>query len=187
MNGYGLLAPVIERLESWTVDDALEASKELRPHGGNYMAPLLQWQAWHEDLPRLHLRHQQGDQRALLQAVDICGFRGLPMPPWCRRDYSQAWSKARSYEVRTLDEAFGYEVKGTNLARARERYRKADLVAIDVARDVDRGSTVEQAFHAQAEKHGVSPSRAREWYYERRRHGASAVYLPEKPKNPRKD
>lgn len=190
MREYGLLAPVIAQLESWTAEDALQASRDwVKPGGsiGDPDNPFVQWESWCVELPRLQQRYEQGDPRALLQALGRCAVTGLPLPLWCRKAYLRSWRKVSHYKVRTLDEAFGYELKGTNLSRAREKFDLSLLVAIEVARELGKGSTVEVAIETVAEQRGISFSRARGWYYEFRHHPAVASYFPANSKNPGKD
>ncbi|MDN3523526.1 hypothetical protein [Halomonas ramblicola] len=185
MSDYGMLAPAIAQLESWTLEDAIHAYSEWAATGGDTDAalasPLIQWQSWHQDLPRFHQRYEQGDSAALLKAVERCALVGLPLPTWCRQAYVKSWRKASHYECRTLDEAFDYDdLKGINLARARERFLNSVHVVSEVKRMIHAGITVEKAFQLAAERHGVSFSRARDWYYELRYDPSTARFLPEK-------
>jgi len=192
MSDYGLLAPVIAQLESWTVEDALQAFRQWRESGGELASsdnPLTQWLAWHSDLPWLQQQHEEGDPRAVLRAVEVCAVRGLPLPGWCRKQYLASWRQAKAAECRTLDEAFGYDtvMRGVSLDMARERNRSSVLLAVGVAQRVSQGSTVTAAIEQEASKHHVSYARAREWYYSLRQHPAVAAYLPAKAENPQKD
>lgn len=185
MNGFGLLAPVIARLENMTAEEAAQAQREsgdTSPAG-----PVFQWQAWHEDLPRLRSRFEKGDAQGLLRAIELCAIHSLPLPDWCQVAYLGAWRKAKGAECRTLDEAFGYDMKGVNLDRAQERYQLSLVVAIEVARHYGSGARIENAFQKVAGEYPVSPSRAREWFYALRHHPAVAAYLPAESEIPWKD
>ncbi|UYG08376.1 hypothetical protein [Halomonas sp. M4R1S46] len=187
---YGLLAPVIAKLESWTSEDAIHAYHEWLEDGGSFEAvsnPVIQWHVWHEDLPCLRERYERGDSLALLKAVERCAVIGLPFPTWCREAYLKSWRKASQYECRTLDEAFDYDMKGINLARARERFLLSVKVASEVRRMLNSGNTVEKALGVVAEQNDISFSRAREWYYELRDDPSVAHLLPGKSEIPRKD
>lgn len=185
MSEYGLLGPVIAQLEAWSVQDAIEAEREHRAAGGEIASrtgPLYQWQAWCETLPILRERYETGDSKALLRALDVCAYAGLPMPAWCRHAYQDSFRKLVRYDCRSLDEAFGYDLKGVNLVRAQERFRKSYVVALGVRLRVLDGETVEDALRAVADEFSVSFSRAREWYYSH-----PIPELPVKSENPRKD
>lgn len=191
MRDYGLLASSIEELDQLDVGKAVQAGREWAKAEGTGSSdnPIAQWQAWHEDIPRLRESYEQGNPRALLTALELCAIRGLPMPEWCRTASLECWRKAKEYRCRTLDEAFGHEVKGTNLARAREKYRQSLAVAISVAREIGRGVTVENAIQEVAEEFNIGRTRAGDWYYEFRRidHPAIMCFLPGDSENPRKD
>lgn len=186
MKDYGLLAPVIEKLESWTVEDAMQATLTWEAGGGDPSAddhPMAQYKAWHQDLPPLQRRHHDGDAGALMEAVSLCGQRGLPMPAWCRDSFTESWRRARDYECRSLDEAFGYSMKGINLARAQEHDNLSMAVALTVLKLAGNGATVECAVQTAADEWGVSFARAREWYYAQ----PYRPGFPAKSQNPQKD
>jgi hypothetical protein len=68
-----------------------------------------------------HERFDQGDNRAVLDAVELCGQAGL-LPLWVRNAFSEAWSAYRHYKAATLDQAFGVErLKGEHIDTRRER------------------------------------------------------------------
>ncbi|MGQ7244421.1 hypothetical protein ACUN9V_13305 [Salinicola sp. V024] len=191
MRDYGLLASSVEELDQLDVGKAVQAGRDWAKAEGTGSSdnPIAQWQAWHEDIPRLRESYERGNPRALLNALELCAIRGLPMPEWCRSAYLECWRKAKEYRCRTLDEAFGHEVKGTNLARAREKYQHSMAVAISVAREIGRGATVEVAIQSVADEFNICFSRSREWYYAFRRidHPAIMCFLPAESENSRKD
>ena len=160
---YGILTPLIAKLESWSMTDALEAWRTWRGDDED-IAPDDQWKAWHIYLPALKRRYENGDCRAIFEAVSVCSRFGLPLPRWSGESFEESWRKVREYKCRSLDEAFDFSEKGTNLARAREHRELSVEVAISVAR-YKSDMTIGEALDKAAREHDVSFSRAREWYY----------------------
>lgn len=185
MSGYGLITPVIDQLENWTVEEAVQAQREWNKthRGARFEGPIFQWTAWHEDLPKLRQRYEEGDSSGLIRAIEVCALHKLPMPEWCSYGYLKSWRKAKSSKVRTLDEAFGYSMKGKNLKDAQQRYKLQIPVAIEVAILLGDGETLENALLSVAEKYPVSTRLASDWFYTLRGHPAVSVYLPTKFKN----
>lgn len=160
---YGILTQQITELESWSMGDALEAWRVWQGEDED-IAPDEQWKAWHIFLPALRRRHENGDCRAIFEAVSVCSHYGLPLPKWCGESFEESWRTVREHKCRSLDEAFEFSAKGTNLARARERRELSVAVAVSVAK-YKSDMTIEEALDKAASEHGVSFSRAREWYY----------------------
>lgn len=190
MSDYGLLAPVVAQLESWTVEDAIQAFGEWRKNGGEVSDPanpVAQWSTWNEGLPALQQRHEEGDPRAVLKALELCAMHSLPMPAWCRQSYLSSWRKAKWFECRTLDEAFDYSAKGTKLDYARQAIRLADLITISAIERQEAGETIEEVLQSLGAEYGVGFTRAKEWYYSRRDHLRGHLPLSAKPQKRRKD
>src|SRR5262249_35006551 len=82
------------------------------------------------ELVKLHERYNHGDNRAVLEAIDILS---AAFPDWLRQAYFVAWGRYCRYEVDTLDQAFGVErPKGQHIedARKREELRKPILFRV---------------------------------------------------------
>lgn len=75
-----------------------------------------------EDLKR---RWYEGDVRALLEVVQRYGFAGVPIPDWCWFAFHDAAVKLSMYEVRDLNEAFGFDPR--KRGRLADRNRQARL------------------------------------------------------------
>lgn len=170
---YGVFAEKIRMLEAWTAKEAHKAgdswhdTKEGR-HGP--CAPVFQWTAWNESLPKLQQAYKQAaDPKILFKAIELCLNRGLPVPRWCAQEFANSWRKVERYEVRTLDEAFDYSNKGVNLHDARRRMRLADKVAIDAIFRIEDGESSESVLREIASEVNVSYECARKWYYDRRK------------------
>lgn len=73
----------------------------------------------------LKQKWQDGDAQALLEAVQRYGYCREPLPLWCWTAFHQAALKLSMYQVRDLNEAFGFDPKGRG--RLPDRNRKARL------------------------------------------------------------
>jgi len=100
-----------------------------RPDGSRWADP--DWfVATDRELIKLHERYNHGDNRAVLEAIDILS---AVFPDWLRQAYFVAWGRYRRYEVDTLDQAFGVErPKGQHIedAQKREELRKLILFRV---------------------------------------------------------
>jgi hypothetical protein len=55
---------------------------------------------------KLRSRFEAGEQRALLDAVDICARAGIPLPWWLAEAFSTCFTAWRRLQIETLDETF---------------------------------------------------------------------------------
>ncbi|GGW22994.1 hypothetical protein [Vreelandella hamiltonii] len=174
MSVYGLMSEAVARLESSSFEDIYKEQKQWEENGGCLAspgasaAPIYQWTTWNEELPRLEKAFEEGETIAVLQAVELCALRGLPMPEWCQSAYLKSWRKAKGAKCRTLDEAFGFSMKGVKLRFARQKYLLADVVVFKVLQLLEEGEKGSDAFLAVGKEQGIAWETVRDWYYERR-------------------
>lgn len=70
-------------------------------------------------------RLDEGEQEALLDAVEACAMLNVPMPDWVRHEYLLRYQLFKRFQARTLGEAFGVtRKKNTNVSAKK---KKADL------------------------------------------------------------
>lgn len=117
----------------------------------------------------LERKFRRGERAALLEAVEYCVWTRIPIPEWARREYLRAFDAWKSYECRTLDEAFGVDrPKNLNLAGQRSRRKKQLLAWLRVS-DLKNSMPLIEAFAKAAEELDISDSRARDYYYAQER------------------
>ena len=73
----------------------------------------------------LKQKWQDGDAQALLEAVQKYGYLQEPLPLWCWAAFHEAALKLSMYQVRDLNEAFGFDPK--KRGRLADRNRQANL------------------------------------------------------------
>jgi hypothetical protein len=71
-------------------------------------------------LEQLQQNFAAGDAGALLEAVNVCGHAGWPLPKWAAEAYSARYTAWQTYKVKALDAAFHVERKKKR-REARER------------------------------------------------------------------
>jgi hypothetical protein len=55
---------------------------------------------------KLRPRFEAGEQRVLLDAVDMCARAGIPLPWWLAEAFSARYTAWRRLQIKTLDETF---------------------------------------------------------------------------------
>lgn len=125
-------------------------------------------------LERYRERFEAGDPLALFDAIKVCGENRITLPHWLVCGFSDAYDKVITFEVRSLDEAFGQpHPKGANMKALRNRRKLAWRVynAVTQARAQARqnGRAVpidEWLFAAVGEEFEIGKTLASECYYE---------------------
>ncbi|PVY78193.1 hypothetical protein C8D92_102233 [Tamilnaduibacter salinus] len=165
---YGYLQEAMESLESWSLEEAIEIGEECVRSGVCDDSPAHQWSVWKNWLPPLEKRWQEGDSKALFEALSMCGEQGLPMPPWCVDAVQDASSKIKSFEVRNWNEIFAAPHKGR---RIHDLKREANIKPPAIRqvlslRERENPVPVMEALSHVAGEYAVSMEKLREWYYE---------------------
>ena len=55
---------------------------------------------------KLRPRFEGGDERALLDAVDVCARAGIAMPWWAAEAFSARYTSWQRMQIKTLDDTF---------------------------------------------------------------------------------
>ena len=78
-------------------------------------------------LQKFRQRVEAGHTEALLDAIAYCGRHGVAQPDWVVKAFRQRWDKYRSFQVTTLDEAFGLPRRTWINKRRKEYLHKLDV------------------------------------------------------------
>ena len=110
---------------------------------------------------------ESGDAGALLHALYFASHDDVPMPDWLGARLGRALNAYNGHEARTLDDAFGISrPKGYHARANRERWLKGPLIVSDAmtlhASGVPLGVAM---FDALGDLHGISKTRASEYFY----------------------
>jgi hypothetical protein len=117
---------------------------------------------------KLRLRFEAGDERALLDAVDICARAGIAMPWWLAAAFSTRYTPWRRLQMKTLDEAF--RVAGPKGRRwsdlARREHVKSDVLHRVCALRREGLPLDESLFTTVGRELGISGGLANRIYYD---------------------
>jgi hypothetical protein len=80
-------------------------------------------------------KFEAGEERVVLDAIDLCARAGLPMPIWLVDAFCERYEKWRLFQAKSLDDAFGARRrKGVHIKRAAERAKLQPRVMLSVLR-----------------------------------------------------
>lgn len=162
--------------KDWSFERVKTASEEFQkanPDAPSWSEPISIWQALH-DLDLEEQRYLEGDQVALLAAIEICAHHGLVMPQWVVRSFRKAYFKVIHFHASSWDAAFGQpHRKGIHLERARERHLKQFQIYNRVQdireRETPRPPIDDALFERVGSELGFSKTVASELYYQAKR------------------
>jgi hypothetical protein len=132
-------------------------------------------------------RFDAGEAAALLDAVDYCARSGTAMPLWLAEAYCSRYIAWLTYEVKTLDQAFGVERKGERIPERRKR----KLLEASVAMEVDKlhrqkKLPIDEALFERVGKIlNITPGMARDIYYKDNTWRTLLKVMPREPPNRR--
>jgi hypothetical protein len=95
---------------------------------------------------RIDRRRQQfeaGEGWALLDAIDLCGHTGTPLPPWVQQGFAERYRRWLQYDAGSLDEAFSVKRKQNKRQAKVERLKSR--VAIRVLKLHRNGVPLDEA------------------------------------------
>ena len=117
---------------------------------------------------KLRPRFEGGDNRALLEAVDICARARIPMAAWVAEAFSSRFAAWRRFDIRTLDDAFQVSRrKNTRLDdRARQEQLKWDVLNRVCALRKEGHPLDVELFETVGSEFGMSGSWANKIYYQ---------------------
>ena len=132
-------------------------------------------------------RFEAGEAAALLDALDYCARSGTAMPLWLAKAYCSRYISWRTYEVKTLDQAFGVERKGERIPERRTRILLAPHVAmeVDTLHRQEKLPIDEALFERVGKILDITPGMARDIYYEDKTWRTLLKVMPRKPPNRR--
>lgn len=112
-------------------------------------------------------RYEAGDKSQLLHCLDFClrSDPPVPVPPWLREAFHDAYHAGASYQIKSWDEVFGRPLKkGGQLASERRKYlAKAELFETIYL----SGKPLDDSLFALVgKKFGFSSTVAKELYYQ---------------------
>jgi len=164
---YGLIQPAIETIERMDLDNLRSLSDSLDECGEDGTMVALQWSAWNHLLPKLETRWFNGDSRALVEALAICGEHGLPLPNWCACEMVNAFQKIESLEVRKWSDLFPELYKGRRLndLRREQKLKSPAVQSVLKLREREEPIPILDALADVADEYAISPEKLRSWYY----------------------
>lgn len=166
---YGYFQGAIDDLEAWTIDEASEyGEKEWERQGNSEIFPLHQWAIWNNHLPQFEQKWNDGDSKALIEALALCAQFGLPLPGWCGVAVSEASKKLSSLDARNWNDVFPEPFKGRRLhdMRREANIKRPAVTEVLQLRERHDPVPVTEALQSVAEKYAVSMEKLRQWYYE---------------------
>lgn len=158
----------------WTLEQAVAADREAlaqdpsRPQSDPTL-PLSQWAALQE-MGCLRAAHEQGDRRAVLEALHLCAVHSLPLPGWVAQAYANAYMMVRLGEARSWDDVFGPAIpKGAHLSRVKKE-RKALAVYWEVYRRHAENEPIDDLlFESVGKPLGLGKTSTSDLYYSAKR------------------
>jgi hypothetical protein len=110
-------------------------------------------------------RFERGHKAELLYAIRLCLDQRVVAPEWVVDAFARAMRKWGSFDVRTLDEAFGVEwPKGKSIAAARKRWRLALAARLAVSEARRAGRAVDdELFEEIGRRLGVGKTLVKEY------------------------
>lgn len=113
------------------------------------------------------IRFESGIRRALLSAIRLCAQYKLPLPDWVSDAFIEAHNLVNSCRSISWDEAFGKPYPGRQLDALRKRRLHAFPLYFQAVQLHRAGASIGPGlFEALGNLHGVSKTRASNWYYE---------------------
>lgn len=121
-------------------------------------------------IDEMQAAYQAGEKIKLLEAAVLCGKAGLKIPAWIAVDLEAALERYRTFEVRTLDEAFDVpqRKKGVHMSTSNTFLRKSLPVFLYVTGLRSEGAKTDDAsgmFDSVAEKFRINATLAKQYYY----------------------
>ena len=165
---YGYFQDAIDDLESWTIEEAREfGEKQWEEKGNGEIFPLHQWAIWNNYLPQFEQKWNDGDSKALIEALALCAQFGLPLPEWCGLAVSEASKKFSSLDARSWSDVFPEPFKGRRLhdLRREAKIKRPAVTEVLQLRERHDPLPVTEALQKVSEKYAVSMEKLRQWYY----------------------
>lgn len=106
----------------WSMDEVFEAQEEWEKYSpaSRELGPFVRWTGAMK-LCGLYRAYQDGDKKAILEALAICCFYSLPIPRWLERACLAAYRKVQNYKVKSWEDVFGRpHPKGTHILTKRQ-------------------------------------------------------------------
>ena len=119
----------------------------------------------------LQMRSEDGEQEALLEAVQTCAMFNLPMPDWVRLQFFNCYRKYSTFKAKDLGEAFGVSrQKGKWHSAAKRRHDLLDrlYMAVQYRHEYfgeSLGHGMNSLWPRVAKHFGLSVPTARNYYY----------------------
>jgi hypothetical protein len=157
-------------MAQWTLEEALAAQRQWWEDNPDTLQGPLWWWVGIRHLEGLRYAYENGDGVALLDAVHVCAFRGLPMPAWCAQAFISGYRGVIHFKKRSWDAAFGTpHKKSTHLAANAKKHRLKMAVYMEVLaiRKREPGTAIDaQLFERVGKKFHVGKTLAEEYYYQ---------------------
>lgn len=122
-------------------------------------------------LRSLEMRFHDGEQEALLEAIQTCAMMNLPMPDWVRVHYVNSYRKYSTFKAKDLGEAFDVtRPKGAWHSAAKRKYDLFDRLYMGIQYRHEFfgesfGLGKNSLWPIVAKHFGISVSTARNYYY----------------------
>jgi hypothetical protein len=128
-------------------------------------------------------RFEAGEAEALLDAVDRCARTGTAMPLWLAEAFCSRYIAWRTYQHKTLDQAFGVDRKSERISerRKREMLKARVAVEVDTARRQEKLPIDEALFERVGKSLKIKPGTARDIYYKDNFFRTFLEAIPRKP------
>ena len=110
-------------------------------------------------------RYEAGDDLALLDAVDICIRSGTTVPVWAANAFSDRYLAWRSFQTKTLDDAFKvHRPKGAHLSTRARRQQLLPMVVREYRRLKDATPSID-LFEVIGKNLNIPAGTAKEYFY----------------------
>jgi len=166
-------------IDAWSREDALRAQEEREafPHLERVgVPPILRWDIWHRDLPKLQRQYEaNNDIVSLLQAIVDCRYAHMPPGRWMATAAVQLLERIEFGEYSTPRELFNLPGKPQPGKRSRAR-RQRDAVDALLAR-LEAGETLTAAKYDVGHEYAVGADTLKNLFFRHRRRVPIARHL----------
>jgi hypothetical protein len=163
---------IFDTAATWSREEVEEEDRLWLADGGEErwgrLRPQLVWRSIRR-VRSCEARFEEGEPLALFEAILECSRFGIPLPYWARTALQEAYSRAKNFEVRTLDEAFGYKLPANiKISKLRKKHVIGHRLFCAVTRrnKLNGDGISDDLFAAVGELFAISGSAAKQLYYE---------------------
>ncbi len=114
---------------------------------------------------------ENGNSYTILKAIKYCGNEQIIMPEWLVDAFYKITNKFNNFEVKTLDEAFGFEwPKGMHLNKMKKKRNQQFKVYFKVCDYIKSGNPIDDnLFDKVGDEFHIGKSLVKDYYYDQQK------------------